>query len=168
MAGLSNQQLDTLSPDEIAGYLSNNTRLTPELEQAYQQWIAKQSAMKGRDVNFDQIDYDSRAALAAGLLNEGFGHGSDVGKKPNHPTFSDQSIYSTPEHLGGHWGVDANGKGTYAPTASMMIGSPQRAKLLANYLQKHEQGTALIPIPGYPLQDQEANPLAFFRQIGIN
>lgn len=30
-------------------------------------------------------------------------HFTDKYKKPNHPTFSDESIYSTPETPGGHW-----------------------------------------------------------------
>ena len=33
----------------------------------------------------------------------GSGHYGDAGKLPWHPTFSDQSIYSTPEFTGGIW-----------------------------------------------------------------
>lgn len=42
-------------------------------------------------------------------------HYPDTYKKPNHPTFSDESIYSTKETPGGHWGYQ-NGKDVFYPS----------------------------------------------------
>jgi hypothetical protein len=43
-------------------------------------------------------------------------HFSDKYKKPNHITFSEESIYSTPEKPGGKWYKDANGKTHFKPS----------------------------------------------------
>jgi hypothetical protein len=45
-------------------------------------------------------------------------HFTDKFKKPNHPTFSDESIYSTPETPGGHWHENyaGSGKWVYEPS----------------------------------------------------
>lgn len=42
-------------------------------------------------------------------------HFPDTYKKPNHPTFSDESIYSTQETPGGHWD-NQNGKDVFYPS----------------------------------------------------
>ena len=43
-------------------------------------------------------------------------HGPDQYKYPNHITFSDDSMYSTPEHMGGHWTELKNGKWQFQPS----------------------------------------------------
>lgn len=43
-------------------------------------------------------------------------HFSDKYKKPNHITFSEESIYSTPQQPGGKWYKDANGKTHFKPS----------------------------------------------------
>lgn len=43
-------------------------------------------------------------------------HGPDQYKYPNHMTFSDESMYSTPEHMGGHWTELKNGKWQFQPS----------------------------------------------------
>lgn len=47
-------------------------------------------------------DYDFRAAVQAGETPDASGHWTDKFKKPNHPTFSDESIYAGSGNPG-HW-----------------------------------------------------------------
>jgi hypothetical protein len=43
-------------------------------------------------------------------------HFTDKYKKPNHITFSEESVYSTPDNKGGKWYKDANGKIHFRPS----------------------------------------------------
>lgn len=79
-----------------------NTQLSPEDESAFQAWKQQYAP---RDSG---ADYDLRGAFKAGLTpDSATGHWPDLYKKPNHPTFSDQSIYAKdrPE-LAGRWNGD--------------------------------------------------------------
>lgn len=84
-----------------------NTPLSPTEEAAFQSWVA--SVGRQGDVE----DYDLRGAWKAGAGKKG-GHLPDAYKKPNHPTFSDESIYNGGEFRGGHWEKD--GSFTPGPT----------------------------------------------------
>jgi hypothetical protein len=87
-----------------------NTELTPEEEGAYQSWAAKH----GRER--DTYDYDLRGAWKYGLEPDENNHLPDTFKKPNHPTFSDQSIYHGRDgHRGGRWDHDETGSETLQP-----------------------------------------------------
>lgn len=67
-----------------------NTKLTPVEEKQFQQWKSKYAP---RDSGFD---YDMRGAFKAGLTPDPqTGHWPDTFKKPNHPTFSDESQYAS-------------------------------------------------------------------------
>lgn len=49
-------------------------------------------------------DYDLRGAWRAGARANQDGHWPDRWKKPNHPTFSEESIYHGVDgHVGGRW-----------------------------------------------------------------
>jgi hypothetical protein len=54
-------------------------------------------------------DYDLLAAFRAGVTPDANGHWPDTFKKPNHPTFSTESIYATGEDAAkaGHWEGDS-------------------------------------------------------------
>ena len=87
-----------------------NTDLGPD-EAAFQ-------ADKARDnPNDSGVDYDLRGAWKAGSQRApgSGGHMADTFKKPNHPTFSDQSKYATGDQRGraGHWDGD-----TFIPPAN--------------------------------------------------
>ncbi len=69
----------------------------------------------GRRLGLLGIDYDY--SLAGSLDSRG--HGSDEGKLPNHPTFSNQSKYSNKKLPGGKWGQDFQGV-TFKPTKRMI------------------------------------------------
>lgn len=85
-----------------------DTKLSPTQEQAFQQWKSVNTP------NDSGRDYDLRGAFLDNLTRADNGHFSDKFKKPNHPTFSDQSIYAnTPGAKPGTWNGD-----TYIPYQS--------------------------------------------------
>lgn len=67
----------------------HETFLTPEEEQKFKSWKQQYAP------HDSGADYDLRGAFKAGLTPGADGHWPDTYKKPNHPTFSDQSIYSS-------------------------------------------------------------------------
>lgn len=82
-----------------------NTQLSPEEEQQFLAWKKKYAS------NDSGIDYDLRGAFKAGLTPDPeTGHWPDTFKKPNHPTFSDQSQYARIPYKGaataGSWDGD--------------------------------------------------------------
>ncbi len=80
------------------GQGSYDTKLSPTQEQAFTAWKQHYAP------NDSGMDYDLRGAFKAGLTPDPqTGHWPDTFKKPNHPTFSNESQYSTPENPGGHW-----------------------------------------------------------------
>lgn len=69
-------------------------------------------------------------------------HYPDDFKKPNHPTFSDESIYNGVDgHQGGSWSKDTDGQDVFTagPTNIQMHGDA-----LQDYFNKHEPGVQLI------------------------
>ena len=75
-----------------------NTQLTPQQEQQYQQWVQTLPINLRSD-----YDYDLRGAWLNGDLPDQNYHMTDKWKKPWHPTFSNESVYSTPQAPGGYW-----------------------------------------------------------------
>lgn len=73
-----------------------DTTLTPEQETRFQAWKAKNAPKDSGQ------DYDLRGAYLAGVKPAADGHWPDTFKKPNHPTFSDQSRYARYGNPG-HW-----------------------------------------------------------------
>lgn len=125
-----------------------NTKLTPDEEKQYREWVAEQSKKAERDVSQDEIDYDMRGAWKAGAAQADDGHFPDTYKKPNHPTFSEESQYHGVkddrgrQHQGGRWEYDADGK----PVAFEQ--GPTNAEhwpewAIKDYLQRAEPGVAL-------------------------
>lgn len=79
-----------------------DTPLSPDDETSFQAWKAKYAP---QDSGFD---YDLRGAFKAGLAPDpSTGHWPDTFKKPNHPTFSNQSIYAVDAPgMAGSWDGD--------------------------------------------------------------
>lgn len=93
-----------------------NTRLSPAEERAFLEWKAR---MAPRDSG---TDYDLRGAYRANMQPDAdTGHWKDTFKKPNHPTFSDESMYAVgPDRdRAGHW----NGE-DFLPPANKAGGGP--------------------------------------------
>ena len=76
-----------------------DTKLLPSEEMKFQQWKSKNAP------NDTGEDYDLRGAYMEGLSSDPkTKHWSDKYKKPNHPTFSNESIYAKDEpEKAGHW-----------------------------------------------------------------
>lgn len=67
-----------------------DTPLSPLEERLFRSWKERYAP------NDSGEDYDLRGAFKAGLTPDPqTGHWPDTYKKPNHPTFSDRSIYSS-------------------------------------------------------------------------
>jgi hypothetical protein len=77
-----------------------DSKLDPAERPAYEAWA------RGMDRNpaDEEHDYDLRGAFLDRLEQSDNGHLGDTYKKPNHPTFSDQSRYHGVDgNQGGHW-----------------------------------------------------------------
>ena len=110
----------------------------PQPQDGFQQWKSKYAP---HDTG---TDYDLRGAYEAGLQPDPErGHFPDTFKMTNHPTFSVESKYSTPEHPGGVWGTDANGRDTFTPS-TWMASDANRMKTLKEYFSKAEPNATLI------------------------
>lgn len=80
--------MDTFSFNDAQVPADFNTKLSSEDETKFQAWKQTYAPKDSGD------DYDLRGAYKAGLTPADNGHWPDTYKKPNHPTFSDQSIYA--------------------------------------------------------------------------
>jgi hypothetical protein len=118
------------------GYENYNTPLTTAEERDFQDWLAALSMQSGADRGLDQIDYDMRAAYLGRSSQDGRGHMGDVGKKPNHPTFSIESKYSTPQQKGGRWE-----EGGFRPSVQHWgnVGG-----FLSDYMRRVEPGMSVL------------------------
>lgn len=116
-----------------------NTKLSPQEEAAYVAW-AKEN---GRDK--DVYDYDMRGAwkelMSGDMRQADNGHLGDKYKKPNHPTFSDQSVYhGTDGYEGGSWEEGEDGV-SFTPSKTNL--SNMTKKQLKEYFQKYEPDVRL-------------------------
>jgi len=73
-----------------------HSKATPEIRKKALEELYK-------NVKEDQLDYDYRGAIEAGLQPDERGHWSDEFKKPNHITASEFSRYNTKEKPFGKW-----------------------------------------------------------------
>lgn len=128
-----------------------NTALTPEEEAKFQTW-AKSLGTQG-----SSYDYDLRGAYKAGAGQAANGHFTDQFKKPNHPTFSDQSQYSgVSGQQGGSWAAQPDGTWSFTPTASMLkMRDPED---LQRYWNRVEPKNKLVLPP--PVAPAPATPIA--------
>ena len=116
-----------------------NTKLSKTDEIKFQEWAKANNKLN------DVYDYDIRGAwkaLQSGKMSpDERGHLGDFYKKPNHPTFSDQSIYHGVDgNVGGSWAD--NGQGGYVfkvPPTSMW-----KPEQLQEYFKKYEPDSILM------------------------
>ena len=95
----------------------------------------------------NNYDYDMQAYIDKyGVPDRSKGkHLTDEFKKPNHMTFSDESVYNTPEMQGGKWEQRFNGWDFYASPFNLQQHSPEELK---DYFNRSEKNSQLIfPIP---------------------
>lgn len=120
--------------DMMFGAGRYDTALSPEDEKKFVLWAMARGKMR------DLEDYDLRGAWKAGQMR-GEGHGTDTYKKPNHPTFSNQSMYSTPQRRGGSW-EQAGDQWTYWASPENM--RHRSMMTLADYFRRVEPGNNVI------------------------
>lgn len=94
-------------PDPETMYMNKyNTPLTPEEQVSFNAWVESESQRQGRNILMDRGAYDIQGFWKSGDYKnmDEDNHGSDRWKKPNHPTFSNQSIYNGVDGMyGGTW-----------------------------------------------------------------
>src|SRR5262245_39669562 len=91
----------------------------------------------------DLYDYDLRGAFKSGAAADERGHLTDQFKKPNHPTFSDQSQYHGHGGLeGGHWTQESDGSYSFSPgRTNHEFYSTQG---MQRYFERNEPGNRLV------------------------
>ena len=118
------------APDMTNQY---NTKLSDKDEKDYQSWATKNNRQN------DTYDYDMRGAWKEGVQQGDSGHFPDTYKKPNHPTFSDESKYhGTDGHEGGKWSKQ-DGKDRFDPGPTNMHSKPA----LKRYFEQVEPDAVL-------------------------
>jgi hypothetical protein len=114
-----------------------DTKLAPSEEAEFKVWKQKYAPKDSG------MDYDLRGAFKAGEKPGADGHWTDKFKKPNHPTFSDQSQYAEGEfkRLAGTWKGDK-----FVPSAEKAGGSaPEAKKLAASQALRRQNATKSTP-----------------------
>ena len=113
-------------------YRTNTMTLDPR-------WI-KQQELKAELIGGLGFDYDYGMMFGGRGAN---GHGTDEGKLPWHPTFSNQSMFADKElHPGGIWSVNENGQDVFTPSARMWMqkGYPE---MINRYMKRAEENVML-------------------------
>lgn len=113
-----------------------NTPLDEGKEAQFQKWLSKAGMAK------DLENYDLRGFWKSNGTAAPNGHLTDEYKKPNHPTFSEESIYSGPATTGGKW-IDL-GKGKWRFEASAHNLKNMTPRQLRNYFKLKEPDSELV------------------------
>ena len=129
-----------------------NTRLGPEEEVLFSRWVSDQSKKRGRDMARDLVNYDLRGYWSKFADKDtGEGHLPDTFKKPNHPSFSEESIYHGTgdpfggNFLGGRWvGDDRNGW-SFQPTNRMLATTHTPGELRQYFADNEPEVMLLMP-----------------------
>lgn len=78
-----------------------NTPLGPPGQASYESWRKGISKNKQNTWDYDVPGYFHKNGPVD--FSDPTRHMTDEFKKPNHPLFSEESVYSTPQHPGGRW-----------------------------------------------------------------
>ena len=114
--------------------------------------ISDPAWLQQHGLQLDGTDYVKQGNTprdARGHLPDGMASKPLQGKLPWHPTFSDESPYSTPEHPGGHWNQLPPYKDKWSYQPSRYQVQQGYTGVLANYFRNVEKGNILDkpPIP---------------------
>ena len=128
-----------------------NTPLNNDEAQQFQSWASQQSGAVGRNVMDDLHDYDLQGWWKANPNTDLSGaHLVDTYKKPNHPTFSDQSQYHGVDgNEGGQWMQNDDKTWSFTPGKTNYDNHP--VNQLQDYFSRVEPGNQLN-ITNYPLE----------------
>jgi hypothetical protein len=132
----------------VADYTDRyNTKLPPDQERQYQQWLAT-LPMRQRNT----FDYDMRGAFKAGAGQAANGHFPDTFKKPNHPTFSSESQYNgVAGNEGGTWHQAPDGTWNFMVSGTNL--SHRTPEELEDYFKKAEPGNSVQFVTPTPRPD---------------
>ena len=114
----------------------------------YKDWLAYKSKLEGKDLSADEQDYDLQSYFNNLKYNDknyvpkkGI-HLEDTYKKPNHPTFSNQSMYSIPGiQEGGTWSSNKEGKWAFKPSELNLKNMP--AEQMQQYFSEADPNAEL-------------------------
>lgn len=124
-------------PDLTGAY---NTPLSPSEESQFQKWLAKTGRYG------DLADYDLRGAWKTSARQAANGHLPDTFKKPNHPTFSNESKYNGQSGaVGGQW-LQRDGRWVFSATPYNVQNMGPSA-LEAYFRRVEPDSTLLFPGP---------------------
>src|SRR5574342_270175 len=129
---------DNNDPMDYSAYY--NTQLSQGDEERFQRWVQRQSERTGRDIGMDLYDYDLRGWWRRNQsANMSDAHLPDTYKKPNHPTFSDESRYHGEDGLhGGTWERQSDGSFIFTPgRTNLAMHDPD---YLSRYFERAEPG----------------------------
>lgn len=134
-------------PRDMSGHF--NTPIPPEMQSQFDAWVQHQIRTTGRDPRNDRYDYDVNGYWIAtrGATDER-GHGTDQFKKPNHPTFSNESQYHPQFGGGGQWMQSGSPQTYYQPSALNLM-NYQRPEL-QQYFRQTEPEVMLLGAPPTP------------------
>lgn len=126
-----------------------NTAIPADKQAAFDAWFKQQAARKAAerklpsyDFGQERNDYDINGFFLSGQHPAENGHGPDTFKKPNHPTFSNESQYSGRNgELGGKWET-VNGQSRFTPSATNLKYHSQEE--LKEYFRTREPGVWLM------------------------
>jgi len=108
-------------------------------EAKFQYWLSELSNSQGREAGNDLQDYDMRGAYLSGIPSQQppGGHFPDTFKKPNHETFSNESIYhNTTGPAGVPWEGGRWSGENFSPSDQQNNPTLQRARDLLLFLQR--------------------------------
>ncbi len=147
-------------------YTHFNTEIPPEKFSGFVDWMTQESKRKGRDMTMDLRSYD----LQGYWLNKDkypedpkTGHITDKYKKPNHITFSDESIYHGKDFQGGNWKQREN-KWVYTPSKTVI--DFHGIDKLKNYFSQESGSELNIETPNYHnlIREPYNSELSFFKK----
>lgn len=149
-----------------------NTELSPEEEEAFIIWATEESERLGKNLLLDLKDYDLRGFWKDHGVFEKDGnfHYPDTYKKPNHPTFSEESIYHGVDgYEGGRWVRSRTDGPSFEPGPTNL--DFHEWEELQEYFQQVEPGVALKRMdevevvsvpgeadPGFGVEEEEEIP----------
>ena len=119
-----------------------DTKLTPSQEAKY-----KLAATKAGRIN-DTVNYDLRGAWLNNPKSiSNTGHLTDTYKKPNHPTFSTDSKYSTPKNPGGTWVAGKKNSWSFTPSQRQISRAGGLAPFKKNFNTSEQGQNSGLVIP---------------------
>jgi hypothetical protein len=139
-----------------------NTKLGPKQEREFQHWLDQTKRKYGVDLRGDLTSYDLRGFWAAGgkddvAFQRREGHAPDTWKKPNHPTFSTESIYNgAPDaYDGGTWqGGQWLSETEFAPSPAMLQ-TTHPVDWYIPFMKHNGEGVEVLLPEGFPPAQQQ-------------